>query len=190
MARDPRWRGDDGRGLSRAENLLYFLKKIWHTWFMNTSTLPSNEALLDAAKRGDIGGIRAALADGAQNLNGALFAAAREGHATAAGYLVDRGADPHARDNCGDTPLHKAAMKSHTEVAALLLEKGAKLNARDNFGDTPLHKAAGGATRKWRLSCWRRALISTREIILVTPPCTKRRGGPHGSGGSPAGEGR
>ena len=53
-----------------------------------------------------------------------------------------KGADPNARAENGDTPLHKAARKGRTEAIAALLNAGADHNARDEDGRTPLHIAA------------------------------------------------
>lgn len=56
-------------------------------------------------------------------------------------WLVEQGADLHARDNYGRTPLHKHAISGdgHTE---LLLELGADLEATDYQDETPLFDAA------------------------------------------------
>ncbi len=55
---------------------------------------------------------------------------------------LEAGADPNARDEDGDTPLHHAAADNdggEGEAAALLLAAGADPNARNNRGRTPLH---------------------------------------------------
>lgn len=56
--------------------------------------------------------------------------------------LLERGADPRARDYYGRTPLHYAARGDHPRHAGLLLAKGAEVNARNDEGRTPLHEAA------------------------------------------------
>jgi hypothetical protein len=55
--------------------------------------------------------------------------------------LIDQGADLHAKDMLGDTPLHFACYNGHAEVVKALLEKGADLHAKDNNGYSPLHWA-------------------------------------------------
>ena len=60
---------------------------------------------------------------------------------------LDGGANVHARDDTGATPLHTAA--GHSQEAAVvsaLLSAGARLGARDETGATPLHTAAAKGT--------------------------------------------
>ena len=52
--------------------------------------------------------------------------------------LFIEGADVHAKEDYGFTPLHLAALGSRKEVVELLIAKGADVNAKDDYGTTPL----------------------------------------------------
>lgn len=56
-------------------------------------------------------------------------------------YLIEKGADVHAKNDGGNTPLHAAAFHGNPVVARALIDAGAKVNARANNGYTPLHSA-------------------------------------------------
>lgn len=56
--------------------------------------------------------------------------------------LISEGADPNAKNDHGNTPLHEAAESDVPEMAEVLIAAGADVNARDNSGNTPLHEAA------------------------------------------------
>lgn len=57
-------------------------------------------------------------------------------------YLLQHGANVHARDDGGLISLHNACSFGHAEVVNLLLQHGADPNSRDNWNYTPLHEAA------------------------------------------------
>lgn len=57
---------------------------------------------------------------------------------------ITAGADIHARDGDGSTPLHAAALVGHAAAVTALLAAGADIEARDDLGSTPLHVAARG----------------------------------------------
>lgn len=58
----------------------------------------------------------------------------------AAKFLLDHGADPEARNNRGETPLHSAMDNYNPEVGILLIERGADVYAKDDEGVTPREK--------------------------------------------------
>uniref|UniRef100_A0A3B3RTT5 Poly [ADP-ribose] polymerase n=1 Tax=Paramormyrops kingsleyae TaxID=1676925 RepID=A0A3B3RTT5_9TELE len=57
-------------------------------------------------------------------------------------YLLQNGANVHARDDGGLISLHNACSFGHAEVVSLLLHHGADANSKDNWNYTPLHEAA------------------------------------------------
>jgi ankyrin repeat protein len=58
--------------------------------------------------------------------------------------LLDRGADPNARNWDQVTPLHQAVRARNLSVVEVLLARGADVNARDGRGSTPLRRAVSG----------------------------------------------
>ena len=62
-------------------------------------------------------------------------------HSELVKFLVEKGADIHARDNCRKTPLHVAAEKGQTETINYLLNQGADVNSRDTDGLLALYYA-------------------------------------------------
>jgi outer membrane protein assembly factor BamB len=74
-----------------------------------------------------------------------LWAAVRNGDATAVRAALDGGADVNARNEIGVTALWIAASKGKLEVIDLLLGRGADINARDGIWyQTPLSISLGG----------------------------------------------
>ena len=55
--------------------------------------------------------------------------------------LLEAGANPNARDEGGDTPLHAAARGGTAEVVMALLQAGADPAARDNNRELPFNHA-------------------------------------------------
>ena len=102
-------------------------------------------AIHDAAKKGDVGAIAAALDAGANvnesdGLAAALHYAVNRQHLDAAKLLVERGADVNAVSKLGGTPLMAAVTKNRLEFITLLLAHGADPNAT-TVKEAPLHVA-------------------------------------------------
>jgi cytohesin len=101
-----------------------------------------DRALLNAIESGDIVRIRALLDDGA-NPNGSglsvpLVRAAEKNFVEGAALLLERGADPDARDKYGWTAAHHAAEWSNETMLRLLAGHGARLDMAADSGSTPL----------------------------------------------------
>jgi cytohesin len=62
--------------------------------------------------------------------------------------LKEGGADPNARDQWGQSPLHVAASGGHLAQVKWLIENGADPNLRDDSGKTPLQRAASRGYRE------------------------------------------
>jgi ankyrin repeat protein len=68
-----------------------------------------------------------------------LHAAARFGHAPVVAFLLERGADVHARmQTTWMTPLFGAAQENHQDVISMLVRAGADIDARHKDGETAL----------------------------------------------------
>ena len=65
-------------------------------------------------------------------VNMELIEAATRGDTEAVTHLLEQGADVHASNASGVTPLIAAAYQNHVEVAKLLIEAGADVNVQDN----------------------------------------------------------
>lgn len=113
--------------------------------------LPATE-IHDAAQQGNLDRVRELLGTNAGLVNQKdsgfgrtpLHWAARGIHFGVMRLLLEKGADPGAKDNSGITALHSVSARGHKEAAALLLAAGADINAEDGFGKTPLAYAVTG----------------------------------------------
>lgn len=143
-----------GLGFVRVFGLSTVASAVLVSCFLGTTAradstpITFNNALVDAANRGNRVEVIRLLSDGAYVNSSGLFGitatmrATFNGHHPIVAYLLDNGADPNARDIAQATALHIAARKGHTDIAALLIKRGADVNTQDKDGWTPLMRAA------------------------------------------------
>ncbi|XP_046888097.1 poly [ADP-ribose] polymerase tankyrase-2-like isoform X2 [Hypomesus transpacificus] len=108
-----------------------------------------SRALFEACRNGDLERVRKLVnpenvnsRDTAGRKSTPLHFAAGFGRKDVVAFLLQNGANVHARDDGGLISLHNACSFGHAEVVNLLLHHGAEANARDNWNYTPLHEAA------------------------------------------------
>ena len=71
-----------------------------------------------------------------------MMASAEVGNVLEVLLRLAAGGNINARNQSGDTALHRAALNGYDEVVALLISLGAEINALNDSGETPLHMAA------------------------------------------------
>ena len=111
---------------------------------MDFATISPEEQLFDAARRGDVPALQAALAAGvpvdATNAKGfsALILASYDNHLDATRCLLDAGANPNHQDSTGNSALMGVSFKGYPEIARLLIGRGADVNLQSGNGGTAL----------------------------------------------------
>ena len=71
-----------------------------------------------------------------------IIQAAEDGNIEAIKQRLAEGADANAKNNFGETALHKASAEGHREIVELLVANGADVNVKDRNEWTPLHHVA------------------------------------------------
>ncbi|KAB7507404.1 Tankyrase-1 [Armadillidium nasatum] len=111
----------------------------------------TEQQLLEASKSGDMECVRRVLSIqphlvNLRDLDGRhstpLHFAAGYNRVAIVEFLLQHGADVHAKDKGGLVPLHNACSYGHYEVTELLVRHGACVNVADLWKFTPLHEAA------------------------------------------------
>lgn len=124
--------------------LVFFLAAVWLG--------ACGHAGIDAASRGDIGGLNAWLAEGGKvdepgsGQRTALHAGAVSGQPEAIAWLIGKGADPNAVDDTGDCALcmifRPKTSPNEAKVAQTLAEGGADVNKKCGDRKTPMELAS------------------------------------------------
>lgn len=83
--------------------------------------------------------------------------------------LIAGGADVHAKNEKGMTPLYIAVLGENAPVIEVLLAHGADVNARDESGMTPLHWASFDSPDMVRLLLARGANVDARDDAGLGP---------------------
>lgn len=106
--------------------------------------LDQDQALIDAAGRGDLAEVQRLLKAGAsvraQDGQGrtALVAATYGGHTPVARVLIAAGADVNTKDQLQNSAFLLAGARGHTEIVRMTLAAGADLKSTNRFGGTAL----------------------------------------------------
>ena len=137
---------------------------------LGATVVGADVPLLDAVRAGDIEGVRALLAQGADpnapasDGSTALLWAAHREDLTTAELLLRAGARAGDANRYGATALLEAATSGHAPMLALLLDAGADANAAMPEGETPLMRAArAGRTDAVTLLLSHGAVVDARE---------------------------
>ena len=117
-------------------------------WFVGSAAAASDNRLIDAVKRQDLGAVQTALRQGAevnqQQADGAtaLHWGAYVDDLSIVGALLRSGAKANVANDLGITPLMLACSNRNHDIVGLLLKAGADPNARSQAGETAVMVAA------------------------------------------------
>ena len=144
-------------------NLIFFF-----VLFLTIAPISQTAAIHDAAKKGDVASLTAALnsgvdANASNGLATPLYYAIDGGHFEAARLLLSRGADVEAQSIWGPA-LVPAASGGKVELVKLLLDSGANPNAKTQ-SKTVLHIA----TEKGWLNCVKALDVNAQTQLTETP---------------------
>ena len=97
-----------------------------------------------------------------QDIGAQLYNAVKQGDTKRVFDLLEKGANPNAIDEDGETPLHWAVWLRHPEpMARILVDAGADIEAKDEDGKT--------AWDRWQESWPMRERISKRKTRMARP---------------------
>ena len=135
--------------------------------------------LVDAARRGQAGQVRALCAQGAnpdQPSGGndwtPLFHAVHKNQPDSAAALIEAGATVDRATDSGMTPLMMAAGYGSTDMVKVLLAHGANPGLRDADGAAAVDYALTGMTDIDDFTWFRCQTETTRLLARVSPPAT------------------
>ena len=107
-----------------------------------SASFAQDQALIEAAKKGDLKQVQELLEKGADvNAKGmfgqtALMEAANKGHLEVVRLVLKKGADVNTRENSGETALMEAVLGGNPEIVKLIIDEGADANAKSNLDET------------------------------------------------------
>ena len=76
-------------------------------------------------------------------------------------FLLQAGADPNARNNVGQTPLHRACLFGRVDVVVVLLGNGADARLGDHRGRTALEVTKERASKNGR------GVLKLQAVVLL-----------------------
>jgi ankyrin repeat protein len=104
--------------------------------------------------------------------NGPLHAAVMNDNWETAELLLSKGADVHAKNNSGRTPLHTCAVFNSKLSAVVILDKyKGDTNVKNKGGCTPLHEAAINNSREMAtILLDRNAFVNAKDKVVCLIP--------------------